>query len=167
MHTTITVNGADGMAFLSSLSITSTGGTGGTGGTGRPIPRALEWLIQSDDPSIDVDLEDAEEVAEFIDLILEGQASGWTGRCVPAPLLFSPRIGDEISIVRDTLLQIQTARRAPRTWRFIARGTRGRLIARHDEVGRVVLLDGPAAPHVTFVRDHAMTKARRSATVRR
>jgi hypothetical protein len=148
MHTTITVNGIGGMTFLSSLP--------------TPLPRALEWLLHSDEASIDVDLDDAEQVAEFLDHVLHGW--GWAGG---PPLLFSPRIGDEISVVRDALLQIQTPRRAPKTWRFIACGTRGRLVARHDDVGRVVLLDGPAAQHVTFIRDHAMTKARHSGTLHR
>lgn len=150
MHTTITVNGAGGMAFLSTLSLQ------------RRIPRALEWLIQSDDPSIDVNIEDADEVADFIDDVLDDRPAGWTGG---PPLLFSPRLGDEITIVRDSLLQLETPRRAPRTWQFIARGTRGRLFFRQDGVGSVVLLEGPAVQKITFVRDHAMTKTRRGATL--
>lgn len=147
MHTTITVNGVDGMRFLFSVHHTLR--------LQMPIPPALEWLLHSQDPSIDVQAADADQVEAFVDQL---QADGLvTG----APLLFSPRLGDEVVIVRDALLEVLGARRAPRTWHFIARGTRARLVARHDAIGRIVIGDGPHAREVAFAGELTMTRARR------
>lgn len=149
MHTTITVNGADGLRFLSSLEQAMQ--------LDRPLPRALEWLMRSQDPSIEVDAELADELAEFVDeLAARGMLRG-----LEEPLLFSPRIGDEVVIVRDALLELQAAaRRAPRSWCLIARGTRARLVARHDGLGRLVLNDGPYAGEIAFASEQTMTRAR-------
>jgi hypothetical protein len=68
-------------------------------------------------------------------------------------------IGDEVLIARDALLEIQLPRRSSRTWRYIAAGTRGRLIARHDGIDRVVLLDGPEARKLTLVGETMITRA--------
>jgi len=69
------------------------------------------------------------------------------------------QIGDEVLIARDALLEIQLPRRSSRTWRYIAAGTRGRLVARHDGVVRVVLLDGPEARKLTLVGETALSRA--------
>lgn len=154
MHTTITVNGADGLRFLSSLEHALQ--------FHRPLPRALEWLMRSEDPSIEVEAELAEQVAEFVD---ELAARGWIPG-IDHPLLFSPRIGDEVVVVRDALLELQAARRAPRSWCLIARGTRGRLVALHDGIGRVVLADGPYAREIAYVQETTMSRARPRRTAR-
>jgi hypothetical protein len=71
-----------------------------------------------------------------------------------------PSLGDEIVFVRDALLELQTARRVPRTWVLVERGTRGRLVARHDGIARIVLLDGPYARNVCFASEPGMFGAR-------
>lgn len=61
------------------------------------------------------------------------------------------RPGEEVILVRDALLEIQVPRgRAPRTWCFVPRGTRARLVGREQGVGRIVLMDGPLARAVAF-----------------
>lgn len=149
MSTTITVNGAVGLQFLSSMERAMQ--------VGRPLPRALERLMRSEDPSIEVDAELADELAAFVDeLAARGLLRG-----SDQPLLFSPGIGDEVVIVRDALLELQpSARRAPRRWCLIARGTRARLVARHGELGRLVLNDGPYAGEIAFASERSMTRAR-------
>ena len=69
-------------------------------------------------------------------------------------------LGEEVLIVRDALLEVQTPRRSGRTWAFIGRGTRARLIARHDSVGRLVLADGPYAREVAFASEQLIVPAR-------
>jgi hypothetical protein len=149
MHTTITVNGVDGVRFLSSVAHTLR--------FRMPIPPALEWLLHSDDPSIDVQAADADQVEAFVEQL---HADGLIPN-VP-PLLFSPRLGDEVLIARDALLEVLGSRRAPRTWVFVERGTRARLVARHDGLGRIVIGDGPHAREVAFAGDLTMTRARRA-----
>jgi hypothetical protein len=132
--TTITVNGSQGERFLTSLLAYR-----------APVPRALRWLAQGAQRSISVDPGDAENVARFVDELL---ASGWID--VDQPLLFSPRIGDEIRVTRDTLAEVtRQGRNAPLSWRLVEAGTRGKLIgwlgARavidlHDVERRVVVI---------------------------
>lgn len=69
--------------------------------------------------------------------------------------------GDDVVIARDALLEIHLPLRASRTWRFIAAGTRGRLIALHDGIGRVVLSDGPEVRKVALVGKTRMLRVMR------
>lgn len=148
MHTTITVNGRDGLRFLSSVDHTLR--------FRMPLPRALEWLLTSERPSIEVPAEDADQVAAFIEHV---EAQGWITGIAP-PLLFSPQLGEHVVVVRDALLELQVERRHRRTWVLIARGTVARLIARHDGVYRLVLGDGPYAQEVAFAGERTVTRAR-------
>ena len=72
-----------------------------------------------------------------------------------------PELGEEVLIVRDALLEVQTSRRSGRTWCFIEQGTRARLIARHDDIGRLVLSDGPYAREVAFASERLIARAQR------
>lgn len=150
MHTTITVNGRDGARFLSSVDHTLR--------FRMPLPRALEWLLHSERPSIRVDPEDADQVAAFVEHL---EAQGWITGISP-PLLFSPEIGEHVLVVRDSLLELQLPRHHRRTWCFIARGTRARLVARHDDLYRLVLSDGPYAGDVAFAGERSVTRTRRA-----
>src|SRR3954464_4561553 len=112
--TTITVNGPAGDRFLSSLVLYD-----------EPLPRVLHWLANSDRRVIEVDADDADLVARFVDNLI---ASGWISSEVP-PLLFSPRVGDEVVIRGEVLAEVARASQAsPSTWRFVPAGTRGKLI---------------------------------------
>lgn len=84
-----------------------------------------------------------------------------TLRETPQPLgeRVQPRLGDDVVIARDALLEIQLPRRATRTWRLITAGTRGRLVARHDGICRVVLADGPEAAKVALVGETPILRA--------
>ncbi len=71
----------------------------------------------------------------------------------------SVQLGDEVQVVRDALLEIQAPRRNGRTWCFIQRGTRARLVARHDGIDRLVLADGPYARDVAFASAPLIARA--------
>jgi len=149
MYTTITVNGPHGYRLLDFL---------GARFTGR-MPPVLACLVDEDLDALEVETELAEEVAVFVDRLI---AVGVVASRAEPPLLFSPSIGDEIAVVRDMLVEIQPrSPRAPQTWRYLARGTHGRLVAReHDGTGRVLLLDGAHREEIAFVRNGAMTGVR-------
>ncbi len=148
--TTITVNGAQGERFLSSL------------GTYRnPLPRALRHLASGEQRSIQVDPTDAELVASFVDDLL---ASGWLD--VEQPLLFSPRVGDEVLVMHDSLAEVShTSKHAPVSWRLVEKGTRGKLIGWRDvpnEPPRAVIdLAGVERRLVVFIGETKVTRARR------
>ena len=149
--TTITVNGAQGDRFLSSLGTYS-----------NPVPRALRHLASGDQRSIQVDPTAAEHVASFVDELL---ASGWLIG-VEQPLLFSPRVGDEVLVLSDSLAEVShTGKHAPVSWRLIEKGTRGKLIGWRDvadEPPRAVIdLAGVERRLVVFVGETKVTRARR------
>lgn len=153
--TTISLNGAAGDRFLTSLT-----------GYRAPVPRALRWLASSSHGSIAVGEEDAQLVARFIDDLI---AAGWIATDVP-PLLFSPRVGDIVIARRDLL--VETARQssgAPIVWRLLEEGRRGTLIGwrdRPDEEPRAIIeLHGEDRRLVVLVRARHVTRAPRRRVV--
>ena len=145
--TTITVNGLGGSRFLSIL------GAKLTRHLGRLGP-ALAPLLDGRAESVEVDTNLAEEVADFVERLLAEH----TANADDPPLLFSPNVGDSVAIVRDALCEFQApAKRAPRIWRLIPRGTRGRVIAHQGETDRVLL---EPSREIAFVRPRSMTGMR-------
>ena len=147
MYTTITVNGLGGSRFLSVL------------GTKFPgdLPPVLAGLLAGPADSVEVETDLAEEVADFVERLIAGGALG-ADAVVEPPLLFSPNVGDNVAIVRDALVEFQVpARRAPRIWRFVSRGTRGRVIAHQGETDRVLL---EPSREIAYVRPRSMTGMR-------
>ncbi len=143
--TTITVNGSQGERFLTSLFSYR-----------APVPRALRWLAQGQRQSIEVDPTDAEVVARFVDELL---ASGWID--VEQPLLFSPRIGDEICVTSDTLAEVtRMGRNAPSSWRFVEAGSRGKLLGFQGERAAIEL-HGVERRVVVLLGQGKVTRARR------
>lgn len=149
MYTTITVNGPSGFRFLSFLGASFPG----------PLPSPLVDLLRGAADAVEVDTDLAEQIAELVervhaDAIVDGELEPST----EPPLLFSPNIGDGIAIVRDVLVELQPpGRRAPRIWRFIPRGTRGRVIGHQGDTDRVLL---EPSREVVFVRPRSMTGTR-------
>jgi hypothetical protein len=146
--TTITVNGSDGARFLSSLIDTP-----GRHLQAPRMPAALVTLVEGANGSIEVAAEDAAEIAAFVDELLD---AGWIAVASP-PLLFSPAVGDVVAIARDLLVEVEQQLKGPRTWRFIGRGVRGRLVDwRTEDLGRVAFVDGTR--QVALIRRDAMTR---------
>lgn len=148
--TTITVNGSQGERFLTSLFSYR-----------APVPRALRWLAQGNQRSIEVDPGDADVVARFVDDLL---ASGWLD--VEQPLLFSPRVGDEIIVTCDSLAEVsRTGRNAPSSWRFVETGSRGKLLGWHHVDGEpsraAIELFGVERRVIVLVREGKVTRAHR------
>jgi hypothetical protein len=144
--TTITINGAEGDRFLASLAAYR-----------APVPRALRWLADSDYRSIEVDRTDAEVIALFVSDVI---ASGWIDVDEP-PLLFSPRIGDQVRMRGDVLAEI--ARHAPGlppSWRFLPEGTTGKLVGWRGEGRAVIEVEGMERRLVVFVSTAHITRAR-------
>lgn len=145
--TTISVNGPHGSRFLSVL------GAKLTRHLGRLGP-ALAPLLDGRAESVEVDTNLAEEVADFVERLLAEERPV----ADDPPLLFSPNVGDSVAIVRDALCEFQApAKRAPRIWRLIPRGTRGRVIAHQGETDRVLL---EPSREIAFVRPKSMTGMR-------
>lgn len=148
--TTITVNGARGSRFLAVL------------GAKFPdaLPPALASLVDGERDSVEVATTLAEEVAELVERLIangEVEADGDSPDAEP-PLLFSPSVGEHVAIVRDGLFEFQVAaRRLPRIWRFVPRGTRGRVIAHEGEIDRVLLEPNR---EIAYVRPRSMTGVR-------
>jgi hypothetical protein len=143
--TTITVNGSQGERFLSSLFSYR-----------APVPRALRWLAQAQRRSIEVPPGDAEVVARFVDDLL---ASGWID--VDQPLLFSPCVGDEISVTRDTLAEVtRMGRHAPSAWQLVEAGSRGRLLGWQGDRAAIEL-SGLERRVVVLLGQGKVTRARR------
>jgi len=66
-----------------------------------------------------------------------------------------PEVGDIVAIARDVLVEIE--HHGAKTWRFFARGTRGRLSDwLPQDVGRVVIID--EAKFVARVRRDSLTR---------
>jgi hypothetical protein len=146
LTTTITVNGDGGARFLASL-VRYRGS----------VPRALRWLAESAVRTVQVDRRDAEAIADFVCDML---ASGWIDADEP-PLLFSPRVGDEVKLRGDVLAEI--ARQAPGlppTWRFVPGGTMGRLLGWRGEGRAIVDLDDEDRRCVVFVGVDAIARVR-------
>lgn len=142
MYTTITVNGPRGSRFLSSLDARLDG----------RLPAPLAYLVREEAECVEVDTALADQIADFIGEELSADAR------IEPPLLFSPNIGDGIAIVRDVLVEFQIAgKRAPRIWRFVPRGTRGRVIAHQGDTDRVLI---EPSREIAFVRQRSMTVAR-------
>ena len=154
MLTTITVNGTEGVRFLASL-------TDRNLAFRRPVPPALVAMIEhvvarqadlgdAEHVSLEVAAPLAEEIAAFVDDLSAGGT----------PLLFSAQIGDLVVTVRDALVEMHAGKREGKTWRFLPRGTRGRLLSRRGDFGKLFLLDGPLARDHAYVSDRCMTRTR-------
>jgi hypothetical protein len=147
--TTITINGEAGDRFLASLTDYH-----------APVPRALRWLAAQSSGSyrsIEVDRTDGEVIAEFVHDVI---ASGWIEVEEP-PLLFSPRVGDQVRVRSDVLAEI--ARQAPGlppTWRFLPAGTTGTLLGWRGESRAVVDIDDVEKRLVVFVSVDQLTRTR-------
>ena len=150
LTTTITVNGVQGERFLSSL-----------GGYRMPLPRALRWLTQGEHRSIQVDPTYAVHVAKFVDELL---ASGWLDG--DQPLLFSPRVGDEVLVTHEALAEVsRVGKNAPSSWRLVEAGTRGKLIGWRDDPDQapraVVDLAGVERRLIVFIKESKVKRTRR------
>ena len=144
--TTITVNGEDGARFLASLIRYR-----------APVPRALRFLVDNEYRSIEVDRNDAELIAEFVSDLL---ASGWLDIDEP-PLLFSPRVGDQVRLCSDVLAEI--ARQTPGlppTWRYLPAGTTGKLLGWRTETRAIIDVDDMDRRLVVFLGVDAVTRVR-------
>jgi hypothetical protein len=144
--TTITVNGDEGARFLASLE-----------NFRGPVPRALQWLAEHAEQAVQVDRNDAALIADFIGELL---ASGWIDLDEP-PLLFSPRVGDEVTLRADVLAEL--ARHAPGlppTWQFVHGGATGRLLGWRGENRAIVELDTEERRCVVFVGTDAVVRVR-------
>jgi hypothetical protein len=160
MLTTITVNGTEGVRFLASL-------TGEGFSISRPVPPALvamiEHVVQAglvgggelEHVRLEVAAPLAEEIAAFVDDLSGGGM----------PLLFSAQIGDLVVTVRDALVEMGAGKRDGKVWRFLPAGTRGRLMSRRGDFGKVFLLDGPLARDHAYVSDRCMTRTRVSPSI--
>jgi hypothetical protein len=146
--TTITINGPAGERFLSSLAAYE-----------APVPRALHYLASSDYRSIEVDRNDAELIAQFVDHLL---ASGWLHLEEP-PLLYSACVGDHVMFARDVLAELgREAAGLPPTWLLVPGGTRGTLLGWRDrECDSRAIIDLLGVDHrtVVFVGERSVTRA--------
>jgi hypothetical protein len=70
-----------------------------------------------------------------------------------------PRIGEHVELVCDVLVEFQApplrahGRNGPRIWRFLPRGTRGRVIAHQGDTDRVLL---EPSREIAYVRPLSM-----------
>src|SRR5690606_3177918 len=147
--TRITINGAAGERFLSSLA-----------GYGAPVPSVLRSLASGHSRSIEVGIKDAEIVAQFVERLL---ASGWIDIDEP-PLLYSPRVGDPVVVCRDVLAEVgRELPGLPPTWRFVPAGVHGKLLGwrgRADDDRAIVAIHGIDRRIVVFVSERNITRAR-------
>lgn len=155
MLTTITVNGPEGLRFLSLLQETSTRER-------RSVPPALAAMIEHVTSASHEELEHvrlevaaplADEIAAFIADVSGGQG---------IPLLFSAQVGDLVVLVRDVLAEISVGKRESRTWQYLPAGTVGRLVGRKGDLGKLLLLEGkggrfPEREHA-YVSDRCTTR---------
>jgi hypothetical protein len=160
MLTTITVNGAEGLQFLASLQEERA----------RPVPPALVAMIEHvttatfgphdiENVRLECTPTAANEIAAFVESL--GVHAGRTGW----PLLFSAEIGDLVVIVRDALAEMDGPKRSSpgRIWRFVAGGTRARLVARRGDIGKLLLLDGKHEREHVYLSDRCTTRSRSKA----
>jgi hypothetical protein len=144
--TTITINGAAGERFLASLSSYR-----------APVPRALRWLASNAYRSIEVDRTDAEIIALFVSDVI---ASGWIDIEEP-PLLFSPRVGDQVRTRNEVLAEIgREAPGLPPAWRYLPAGTTGKLLGWRGEGRAIIEVDGMERRLIVFVSERHVTRAR-------
>ncbi|MDB4959567.1 MAG: hypothetical protein JWO36_7136 [Myxococcales bacterium] len=148
--TTITVNGRSGDRFLSSLVLYES-----------PLPQVLYALARGDRRTLEVDADDADLVARFVDDLID---SGWIAVEAP-PLLFSPRVGDEVVLRCEVLAEVaRVSQTVPQIWRALPAETRGKLIGWRDREGdtrAVVDVVGAQRRLVVFVGDQHVTRAAR------
>jgi hypothetical protein len=148
--TTITINGSEGERFLASLASYS-----------APVPRALRWLATSRHRSIDVDPSDAEQIAQFVDDLLD---AGWIDVAAP-PLLYSPKVGDLVVLVAEALLEVaRTAPGLPPTWLCLPAGTEGTLLGYRERGGEsfAIVEITLARRIVVYVREQRITRGTRT-----
>ena len=147
MTTTITINGEQGDRFLASLASYR-----------APVPRALRWLAALPfGRSIEVECIDAEMIAEFVSAVI---ASGWIDVDEP-PLLFSPRVGDQVRMRSDVLAEIaRTAPGMPPSWRYLPAGATGKLLGWRGETRAIIDIDDADKRLVVFVSTAHVTRAR-------
>lgn len=148
--TRITINGAAGERFLSSLA-----------GYGAPVPGVLRSLASGHRRTIEVGARDAEIVAQFVERLL---ASGWVDLDEP-PLLYSPRVGDPVVVRRDVLAEIgRELPGLPPTWRFVPAGVRGKLLGwrdRSDDDRAIVAIHELDRRLIVLVSERHITRAQR------
>lgn len=156
MLTTITVNGSEGLRFLTGLQQTAK--------STKPLPPALAAMIEHlgradreelEQIRLEVDPPLADEIAAFVD-----DVSGGRG----IPLLFSAQVGDLVVLVRDVLAEISVGKREARTWQHLPAGAVGRLVGRRGDLGKLLLLEGvgshfPIREHA-YVSDRCTTRRR-------
>jgi len=148
--TTITINGAEGERFLASLASYS-----------APVPRALRWLAASRHRSIEVDPRDAEQIARFVDDLLD---AGWIDMVAP-PLLYSPKVGDLVLVVAESLLEVaRSTPGLPPTWLCVPAGTEGKLLGYRERGGEsfAIVEIALARRVVIYVREQKITRGTRS-----
>ncbi|HSD90681.1 MAG TPA: hypothetical protein VLB44_24320 [Kofleriaceae bacterium] len=148
--TTITINGSEGERFLASLASYS-----------APVPRALRWLATSRHRSIEVAPRDAEQIARFVDDLLD---AGWIDVAAP-PLLYSPKVGDHVALVAEALLEVaRTAPGLPPTWLCLPAGVEGKLLGYRERGGESFAIVEMAFDRgvVVYVREQRITRASRS-----
>ncbi|HEY3801996.1 MAG TPA: hypothetical protein VGL61_05285 [Kofleriaceae bacterium] len=82
---------------------------------------------------------------------------------VTRELVRIPHVGDEIFLARDALVEVASPRPgALPTWRYLAAGSRGRLIGwreREDDARAVMDVAGNEQRLVVFVREESVTPA--------
>ncbi len=156
MLTTITVNGSEGLRFLTSLQRAAQ--------SHGPVPPALAAMIEHlgttdqdelEQLRLEVDPPLADEIAAFVD-----ELSGGLG----IPLLFSAQVGDLVVLVRDVLAEVSVGKREARTWQYLPAGSVGRLVGRRGDLGKLLLLEGdgeqfPVHEHA-YISDRCTTRRR-------
>jgi hypothetical protein len=159
MLTTITVNGSEGLRFLTGLSRVTQLDT-----AAKPLPPALAAMIehlgsadQLDQISLEVEPPMADEIAAFVDELSGGHGTFW-------PLLFSAEVGDLVVLVRDVLAEVSVGKREARTWQYLPAGSVGRLVGRRGDLGKLLLLEGsgdrfPVHEHA-YLSDRCTTRRR-------
>lgn len=159
MLTTITVNGSEGLRFLTGLSRVTQSDT-----AAKPLPPALAAMIehlgsadQAEPISLEVELPMADEIAAFVDELSGGLGIVW-------PLLFSAQVGDLVVLVRDVLAEVSVGKREARTWQYLPAGSVGRLVGRRGDLGKLLLLEGsgerfPLHEHA-YISDRCTTRRR-------
>lgn len=158
MLTTITVNGSEGLRFLTGLSRATQ--------SAKPLPPALAAMIEHLGRADEEELEQlrlevgpplADEIAAFVDDISGGLGIFW-------PLLFSAQVGDLVVLVRDVLAEVSVGKREARTWQYLPAGSVGRLVGRRGDLGKLLLLEGdgeqfPMHEHA-YISDRCTTRRR-------
>ncbi len=73
-----------------------------------------------------------------------------------------PHVGDEITVSCDSLVEVASPNPGmPPTWRYLAAGSRGRLIGwreRKDDARAVIDVKGVETRLVVFVKEHSVDR---------